>query len=340
MVRIFIIFLAVFIGFLNTTIAKEPSVVVTIAPLHSLVQGVLGEEIKAELLVTGRKSPHGFQLKPSHLSKLNQADIVFYVSDMLEPFIARVPFDENHETRVVSMIIQKNLDVLMIREGGVWAPHEDHEDHEEHEAGEKNETHEKHGSHDEHDESEHEREHNHNHDHERNEDPHLWLDPQNAISMITVIRDTLISKFPNKAATFRQNALVLTARLRMLDDELQEIFEPVKETAFIVLHDAYQYLEHRYKLTSVGSVQVSAGQQISAKRVKELRHIISDRNAVCLFREPQFTDRILNVIAEGSTVQIGTLDPMGSDIKTGPNHYFEMQQQLARNLVDCLGRSS
>lgn len=312
--RIFLTILLCLFGFSMTANAKEPSVVVTIAPLHSLVQGVLGDELKATLLVTGMKSPHGFQLKPSHLAQLNRADLIFYMSAGLETFIGKVPFDKDQKTNVIALSAQKNLVVLMTREGGVWAAHDAHE------------------------ESDHEEEHDHNHDHELNDDPHLWLDPQNAIGMVAAIKDALIRKFPNKAIVFKQNALTLTVRLRMLDDELLGMFTPVQDKAFVVLHDAYQYLERRYKLASVGSVQVSAGQQISAKRVKELRQIIVDRGAVCLFREPQFTDRILNVIADGSDVQIGTLDPMGSGIEAGPDHYFEMQRRLARNLVNCLAR--
>ena len=69
-------------------IANETTgVVVTIKPLHSLVSGVIGDTGKAELLVKGYASPHGFQLKPSQVKSLQQATVIFSIHERLETFL-------------------------------------------------------------------------------------------------------------------------------------------------------------------------------------------------------------------------------------------------------------
>ena len=54
----------------------ETKVVASIKPLHSLVSYVMDGVGTPDILVDGSASPHTFQLKPSHASMLQEADIV------------------------------------------------------------------------------------------------------------------------------------------------------------------------------------------------------------------------------------------------------------------------
>lgn len=299
--------------------AESPRVVTTIAPLHSLVQNVLGDEGAASLLINGSNSPHGFQLKPSVLQAINKADVVFYMGNSLESFMPKVIKSGEIQGRLVSILSHDELHLLKTREGGIWAAH-DHGSHEEH-ADHKDE---------------HKHEHKHEHEHDGEYDPHAWLVPENAIAMVAVIEEVLSEVYPERASIFAKNAANTVKKLQALDLEIQAQVAPIKSRPFIVLHDAYQYFGSHYDLASVGSVQVQAGQPVSVKRVQALREIVAERGAVCLFREPQFTDRVLSIIQEGSPVRIGTLDPLGSEIMPGADLYFQLMRRLADNLTECL----
>lgn len=331
--------------------AESPRVVTTIAPLHSLVQNVLGDEGAASLLINGSNSPHGFQLKPSVLQAINKADVVFYMGNSLESFMPKVIKSGEIQGRLVSILSHDELHLLKTREGGIWAAH-DHGSHEEHADHDDEHKHEEHADHkDEHkheehadheDEHKHEEhadhkdEHKHEHEHDGEYDPHAWLVPENAIAMVAVIEEVLSEVYPERASIFAKNAANTVKKLQALDLEIQAQVAPIKSRPFIVLHDAYQYFGSHYDLASVGSVQVQAGQPVSVKRVQALREIVAERGAVCLFREPQFTDRVLSIIQEGSPVRIGTLDPLGSEIMPGADLYFQLMRRLADNLTECL----
>src|SRR5262245_12749972 len=70
--------------------AASLNVVVTIKPLHTLVARVMGETGNPQLLVQGSRSAHTYALKPSDAARLNAADVVFRMSEAMEPFTARI----------------------------------------------------------------------------------------------------------------------------------------------------------------------------------------------------------------------------------------------------------
>ena len=70
----------------------EPKVVTSIKPLHSLISYVMDGVGSPNLLVDGSSSPHTFQLKPSHATMLQEADVVFWIGEDLESFL-ETPLD-------------------------------------------------------------------------------------------------------------------------------------------------------------------------------------------------------------------------------------------------------
>ena len=67
--------------------AGMPGIVVSIKPLHSWVQAIVGDTANLQLLVQGAHSPHHYHLKPSQLKALHKADVVFYIDDHYEFFL-------------------------------------------------------------------------------------------------------------------------------------------------------------------------------------------------------------------------------------------------------------
>lgn len=77
-------------AFPPAALAAEPvGVVTSIKPVHSLVAGVMQGVAEPTLLVKGAASPHSFSLRPSDARALNQADLVFWVGEDMETFLAK-----------------------------------------------------------------------------------------------------------------------------------------------------------------------------------------------------------------------------------------------------------
>ena len=115
---------------------------------------------------------------------------------------------------------------------------------------------------------------------------------------------------------------------------------PLKDRPFIVFHDAYQYLEHRFGLTARGILAIDPDRPAGARHIAALRARMVKLNAACLFTEPQFPSRLTAALIEGTQARIGVLDPLGTDFTPGPDLYGNMMTANLRAFEDCLGGKS
>lgn len=158
--------------------------------------------------------------------------------------------------------------------------------------------------------------------------------------MTRAIADALSAADPDHAGRYAANAARMEARLDALIDEMRGILEPVQHRPFIVFHDAYQYLEQRFGLEAAGSITVSPDVLPGARRVAEMQRKVGELGATCVFAEPQFEPRIVDVVTEGTPARGGVLDPLGADVPDGPDLYFTLMRNMATALHDCLSAAS
>ncbi|HUO98934.1 MAG TPA: zinc ABC transporter substrate-binding protein [Rhizomicrobium sp.] len=170
-------------------------------------------------------------------------------------------------------------------------------------------------------------------------DPHIWLDPRNAIAMTHAIAAALVRQDPADASAYRRNEAATVTMLEGLDRELAAELAPVRERPYLVFHDAYHYFEARYGLHAVGAITVSPDRPVGARRVAELRDAVSRGRVVCLFREPQFPPKLIATLDEGTRARVGVLDPLGADLQPGPALYPRLMRNLAQSLTACLGKN-
>lgn len=306
--------------------ADAPVVVTSIKPVHSLVSAIMQGVGTPELIVDGAASPHTYNMKPSNARALQNAKVVFWVGPGLEAFLEK-PLEAIGSDAVVAELDKApGLTKLKFREGGAFEPHDDGD----------------HDDEDHHDGDGHDHAHadaDHDHDHEAF-DTHLWLDPQNAKAMAAEITTTLVAADPANALTYQANAKTLDDRLDALDKEITGIVSPVKDKPFIVFHDAYQYFENRYHVRVAGSITVSPETIPGAERIAEIHKKVGELGATCVFAEPQFQPRLVDVVIEGTKAKAGVLDPEAATLDAGPDLYFNLMRGIANSMKDCLSRES
>ncbi|MBB4272948.1 zinc ABC transporter substrate-binding protein [Rhizobium mongolense] len=303
--------------------ADAPAVATSIKPIHSLVSAIMQGVGTPELIVDGAASPHTYNLKPSDASALQSAKVIFWVGPGLEAFLEKPLESLGSGASIAELDDAPGLVKLKFREGGAFEPHDDGETgHEHEEAGH---------DHDAHAEG----------DHDHGEfDTHLWLDPINAKAMAAEITTTLVAADPANALTYQANAKALDEKIDALAKEITGIVAPVKDKPFIVFHDAYQYFEHRYAVRVAGSITVSPENMPGAERVSEIHKKVADLGATCVFAEPQFEPRLVNVVIEGTDARAGVLDPEAATLEAGPDLYFTLMRGIANSMKDCLSRES
>jgi len=302
---------------------KPISVVASIKPIHSLVAAVMGDIGTPHLLLEAPSSAHHFTLKPSQARSLQAADIVFWVGPTMEQPLTKALATLAPQAQTLPLIESAGL--VLINFDKVTPAHEKH-DHEKHD-------HEKH-DHEKHDHEKHD-EHAKHDDHLIN--PHIWLDPQNAKIMLGVIAARLAKADPENASTYAANADSMAARLATLETDITSQLASYSAAKFLVLHDAHVYFERRFGLRNYGAITTEPDVMPTASRVKALRDELREHRFDCIFAEPFLGQKAVALIAEGSKVSIGTLDPIASNLPAGAQLYPDLLMSYAKALQSCFG---
>ena len=98
------------------------------------------------------------------------------------------------------------------------------------------------------------------------------------------------------ASVYAENGRALALHLEALTAEIGATLSPVRLKPFIVFRDAYHYFEDRFDLTSVGSITIAPERLPGAQRIAEIRARLRETAAVCIFREPQFSSSLVDVV--------------------------------------------
>jgi len=297
----------------GTGAQSKLQVIVSILPLKSLVDMVLGDIATSTNLLRANVSPHDQRLKPSDMRKLINADAVFWIGPELErPFIKPI-VNLPTAVAVLAMNNLKNLRRLRIRVGGFGKT-------EVMEASENTATGNEDGS---------------------ELDPHVWLDPKNAKIIIKGIAETMQKIDPQHRGGYASNAEKALQTIAGMDREIIRILEPVQGRPFVVYHDAFQYFERQYGLENIGSLTDANENPMGLASVLALRRKMKQKKVQCLLQEPGPEASLVKAVRRESNVKTGTLDVMGSMIKQGRDKallYPLLMKGMARSFRKCLSK--
>ncbi len=286
-----------------------PKVVVTLKPVHGLIAGVMSGVGEPHLLLATGADPHSHALRPSEARALAGADAVFWIGPVLEAFLQKPLKNLASGARVVTLFEAPGVRHLPARRGGIWGRggHNDHRGHGDH------------GGHDHH-----------------GDDPHVWLDPRNAQAMVRQAVAVLSELDPEHQIAYERNGKAVRGRLARLEREIHQTLGEVRALPYLVLHDAYQYFEGRFRTHGVGAIAISPERKPGARRISKIRQRLQTGRVGCLFREADISVDIVATLTEGLDIRVGVLDPIGRSIAPGPDAYEATLRQLARNLENCL----
>lgn len=278
--------------------AEEPlSVVVTIPVLRDFVQRIGGSHVHVVSLLSGLESEHTYSPKPSDLMAVRKAQVLFEVGVGLEVWtVSLVKAAGNAKLRVVTT--SKGIALIRDHEEPVGeAP-----------SGE---------------------------DHHHGGNPHVWLDPENAKTMLRHVTDALIAMDPPHAADYRMNQ---AAYLKEIDDvqaELLATLKPVKNHRVIVHHPAWPYFARRFGLVIAGEILSQAGAEPSARHLKRLVETMRKQQVRVIVSEPQLNPKIPEALARETGARVVVLTPLPGGLP-GTDTYVDLLRYNVRELARSL----
>ncbi|HDG1689745.1 TPA: zinc ABC transporter substrate-binding protein ZnuA [Kluyvera georgiana] len=291
----------------------DAAVVASLKPLGFIASAIADGVTETQVLLPDGASEHDYSLRPSDAKRLQNADLVVWIGPEMEAFMDKSTQSISAGKKVtiaqldgVKPLLMKGAD----DDGDEGAEEGDHD----HAHGEKGDAHHHHGEY----------------------NMHLWLSPEIARLSAVAIHDKLVELMPQSRARLDANLKDFEANLAATDKQVANELAPVKGKGYFVFHDAYGYYEKHYGLTPLGHFTVNPEIQPGAQRLHQIRTQLVEQKATCVFAEPQFRPAVVESVARGTNVRMGTLDPLGTNIQLSKESYPAFLAQLATQYASCL----
>jgi ABC-type Zn uptake system ZnuABC Zn-binding protein ZnuA len=110
------------------------------------------------------------------------------------------------------------------------------------------------------------------HEHEEHEigNPHVWLNPRNAMVQVRHLRDALIEADPAHQTEYEANTETYLAQLEALDEEIAAQVATWSHREFIAFHPSWVYFAQRYGLRQAAVVERTPGREPSPAELAEI----------------------------------------------------------------------
>lgn len=284
---------------------QKPLVVTSFYPLYFFTSQIVGDS--AEVInLAGASDVHDYSPSPQDMVGLNTADLVIYLGADLEPWTDDV-IPQLQQSSIPTLAIADHLPMHDMEK-------DDYENGEHADEGEHLEDEDGH--------------------HHGGLDPHVWLDPVLAQTVVSEIRNAMITLDTNIAETYQKNADVLLTRLSDLDGMYATGLADCARTEAIISHDAFGYLARRYAFDLHPIAGLSTMDEPSAQVLAELKeeaeegitHILTEENNV---------QRFATTLSGETGLSLIKVNPLGA--ADNATDYFAVMQQNLDSLRTALG---
>ncbi len=260
----------------------KPVVTVSVYPLGLIVEQLAGDSVDVNIVYPKGADIHNYEPTSQDMAKITESDIVFFISNEEDPYIANLAIDDT-DTNYVSIIEDEyflnNVDSDLY----------------------------------DHDHDEHEEEDEHNHD----LDPHLWVSPKELKILANVIKIHLEDIVDSEV--LNSNLDLLLSELDLVDVKYSE-FAQSQTTPIIVSHDAYSYLHEDYGIEFINLYGKFHDDEPTSSEIAEVIDLIVDNQISTIYvDENSINLSVVNQIANESNATVEVLLTLSteSDIVNG-----------------------
>jgi zinc transport system substrate-binding protein len=283
--------------------AEKIRVVATFYPLAEFSRMVGGEVADVRSLVFPGVEPHDYEPTPRDLVSIENADVFVMNGAGMDPWAEKL----------IPTLREKGIAVVNASEAVTLLAAGEHEEYE----GETHEEEYEQGAY----------------------DPHFWLDPVFAESIVGSIRVAIIGKDPKRTDTYETNAASALSELAKLDGEYRITLSTCTRDEAITSHNAFTYLAKRYGFEAHSIAGLSPEAEPSASRIAELADLAKKENMRYIFFETLVSPKVSETLAREVGAETLVFDPIEGvspeDIAAGKDYFSIMRENLA-NLSKAL----
>ena len=172
-------------------------------------------------------------------------------------------------------------------------------------------------------------------------DPHVWLDPVLAQSMVETIRAALARADPAHASTYDANTRVFVAELQALHEKFKAGLAHCARRDVVTSHAAFAYLAKRYDLTIVPVMGLTPEAEPSPAQLAAIVRFARDRKVKYIFFETLVSPRLAETLAReigAQTLVFNPIEGLTKEEHAAGRGYVALMEENLKNLrvaLDC-----
>ncbi len=169
-------------------------------------------------------------------------------------------------------------------------------------------------------------------DHHHDQDPHIWLSPENAAVMAQNIAQGLSRQYPEHQSVFESNLAALMQDLSDLQNYGETELSQLKSRELITFHDGFSYFADCFDLTILDAVEEESGSEASARELIHLIEEVEHHNIKAVF-----TEKSGSVSAAGILARETGCGHFSLDMAMAGDSYFEAMYHNIDTIKEALG---
>ncbi len=172
-------------------------------------------------------------------------------------------------------------------------------------------------------------------------DPHVWLDPVLARTMVETIRAALVKVDPDHAATYAENARVFVGKLQALHEAFQVGLKDCARREIVTSHAAFAYLARRYALTLVPVMGLTPESEPTPAQLASIVRFARDRKVKYIFFETLVGPKLAETLAReigAQTLVFNPIEGVTREEQAAGRGYVALMEENLKNLriaLDC-----
>ena len=172
-------------------------------------------------------------------------------------------------------------------------------------------------------------------------DPHVWLDPVLALSMVETIRAALVTVDAAHTAAYTDNARAFTVKLQRLHEAFVHGLRHCARREVVTSHAAWAYLAKRYGLAVVPVMGVALESEPSPAQLASIVRFARDKHVKYIFFETLASPRLAETLARevgAATLRFNPVEGVTrEDAAAGRGYLALMEDNLAnlRIALEC-----
>ncbi len=161
------------------------------------------------------------------------------------------------------------------------------------------------------------------------EDPHIWLNPLNAIKEMTNVANYMCRIDDNNKDVYLSNLAITTTEFAALDNELMAISNSLTQKNIVVAHAAYGYMCDRYGLNQISINGIEPDQEPSAKTIERIIQAVNECHITTIFTEELISSNVSDFISRECGVKVEVLSPL-EEIEENENYITVMKDNFQK----------